>query len=65
MAPQTRGQDALQAAEQKAHEASTLLQGQLPNTDGDVAIGHPIHPGTVHWPIAVSFPPQSPPYCKD
>jgi len=49
---QSRSNGLLSAAEQKAHEASTLLQGQVPNTDGDVAIGHPIHPGTVHWPIA-------------
>jgi hypothetical protein len=55
MALQTRNQHAAEAAEQKVHEASTILQGQVPNTDGDAAIGHPIHPATVHWPIAVSL----------
>lgn len=39
--------------EEPVHEAHQLLQGQMPNNP-DKALGHPIHPATVHWPIAVS-----------
>lgn len=42
----------IRKAEDVVHKSSTLLQGQIPNSD--VAMGHPIHPSTVHFPIAVS-----------
>lgn len=42
----------IRKAEDIVHKSSTLLQGQIP--DSDVAMGHPIHPSTVHFPIAVS-----------
>lgn len=35
------------------HAASQVLQGKVPNHP-DKDMGHPIHPATVHWPIAVS-----------
>jgi hypothetical protein len=35
------------------HEGSQLLQGKVPSDDSK-SMGHPIHPATVHWPIAVS-----------
>ncbi|WWD09700.1 hypothetical protein V865_007828 [Kwoniella europaea PYCC6329] len=38
-------------AEEVAHESSQILQGQVPGHD-DLSAGHPIHPATVHWPIA-------------
>ncbi|KAI9638655.1 uncharacterized protein MKK02DRAFT_32052 [Dioszegia hungarica] len=41
---------AIRAAEDAVHKGSTFLQGQIPNSD--VAMGHPIHPSTVHFPIA-------------
>ncbi|WRT64421.1 uncharacterized protein IL334_001353 [Kwoniella shivajii] len=46
----TRSSDAASKAEEVAHESSQLLQGQVPNSE--LAMGHPIHPATVHWPIA-------------
>lgn len=42
-------------ADPPAHEASQLLQGKIPSDDSK-SLGHPIHPATVHWPIAVSPP---------
>jgi hypothetical protein len=42
---------AIRTAEDVVHKSSTLLQGQIP--DSDIAMGHPIHPSTVHFPIAV------------
>lgn len=42
--------------EEPVHQAHQLLQGQMPNNP-DKALGHPIHPSTVHWPIAVSASP--------
>ena len=41
--------------DQPLHEGSQLLQGKIP-VEGyeDKSLGHPIHPATVHWPIAVS-----------
>ncbi len=53
MTPQTRASEAAKSAEQVIHKASKLTQGQIP--DSDLALGHPIHPSTVHWPIAVSL----------
>lgn len=41
-------------ADKPAHEGSQLLQGKIPSDDSK-NLGHPIHPATVHWPIAVSF----------
>ncbi|ORY28147.1 hypothetical protein BCR39DRAFT_559641 [Naematelia encephala] len=49
MSPTTR---AAEAAEQAAHQTSQVLQGRIPNQTPDKALGHPIHPSTVHWPIA-------------
>nr|XP_031859241.1 uncharacterized protein CI109_005269 [Kwoniella shandongensis]KAA5526313.1 hypothetical protein CI109_005269 [Kwoniella shandongensis] len=46
----TTTKDVARKAEDVAHEASVLLTGQVPNSD--LAMGHPIHPATVHWPIA-------------
>jgi len=40
-------------ADGPAHEGSQLLQGKVPSDDSK-SLGHPIHPATVHWPIAVS-----------
>jgi hypothetical protein len=40
-------------ADGPAHEGSQLLQGKVPSDDSK-SMGHPIHPATVHWPIAVS-----------
>ncbi|WWC58884.1 uncharacterized protein I303_101429 [Kwoniella dejecticola CBS 10117] len=51
----TRSSDATvaQKAEEVAHESSQLLQGQVPISGyEDYSAGHPIHPATVHWPIA-------------
>ena len=45
-------QTADRSVEQVVHQSSELLQGKIPNSD--TALGHPIHPSTVHWPIAVS-----------
>ena len=42
--------------EEPIHEAHQILQGQVPGNP-DKALGHPIHPATVHWPIAVSLDP--------
>jgi len=41
-------------ADGPAHEGSQLLQGKVPSDDSK-SLGHPIHPATVHWPIAVSL----------
>lgn len=30
------------------------LLGQAPNDGPETGLGHPLHPSTVHWPIAVS-----------
>lgn len=43
------------------HKASQLTQGKIPGHP-DKDMGHPIHPATVHWPIAVC--PFPPPYDK-
>ncbi|KAK4685081.1 hypothetical protein P7C73_g5072, partial [Tremellales sp. Uapishka_1] len=44
---------AAKAADQVAHPASQLMQGKIPGDNADdKALGHPIHPSTVHWPIA-------------
>jgi hypothetical protein len=40
-------------ADGPVHEGSQLLQGKVPSDDSK-SMGHPIHPATVHWPIAVS-----------
>jgi hypothetical protein len=40
-------------ADGPAHTGSQLLQGKIPSDDSK-SMGHPIHPATVHWPIAVS-----------
>lgn len=45
--------DVAAQVEEPIHESHQLLQGQMPNNP-DKALGHPIHPSTVHWPIAVS-----------
>jgi hypothetical protein len=45
-----------------AHEGSQLLQGKVPSDDSK-SLGHPIHPATVHWPIAVS-PCSSSTFCS-
>jgi hypothetical protein len=42
-------------ADGPVHEGSQLLQGKVPSDDSK-SMGHPIHPATVHWPIAVSPP---------
>ena len=42
-----------QKTEQVVHEGARAGTGQVPGTD--IAMGHPIHPATVHWPIAVSM----------
>jgi len=39
--------------DEPVHEGSQLLQGKIPSDDSK-SLGHPIHPATVHWPIAVS-----------
>lgn len=39
-------------AKEVAKNPEKPLMGQFPDTDR--AIGHPIHPAMVHWPIAVS-----------
>jgi hypothetical protein len=42
--------------DQPLHEGSQLLQGKVPVAGHeDKSLGHPIHPATVHWPIAVSL----------
>ena len=46
--------DIAKKAEQVVHEGARAGTGQVPGTD--MAMGHPIHPATVHWPIAVSWP---------
>ncbi|KAL7424592.1 hypothetical protein Q5752_000276 [Cryptotrichosporon argae] len=40
------------SAENAAHATSQVMQGRVPNASADEALGHPIHPATVHWPIA-------------
>ncbi|WWC66123.1 uncharacterized protein I206_100023 [Kwoniella pini CBS 10737] len=47
----TRSSDAVQKVEEVVHESSQLLQGQVPGHE-ELSAGHPIHPATVHWPIA-------------
>jgi hypothetical protein len=43
-------------ADQAAHKTSQGLQGKIPiEGKEDEGLGHPIHPATVHWPIAVSL----------
>jgi len=42
-----------QKAEHVVHEGARAGTGQVPGTD--YAMGHPVHPATVHWPIAVSL----------
>ena len=49
--PTTRAQEAAEAAEETAHKGSQLLQGKVPGKG--IETGHPLHPATVHWPIAV------------
>lgn len=46
---------AAEKADQVAHGAAQILEGQVPNDNPDDAMGHPLHPDTVHWPIAVSL----------
>ena len=55
VSPETQAKvtDAAARVEEPIHEAHELLQGQVPGNP-DKALGHPIHPSTVHWPIAVS-----------
>lgn len=48
----SKATDLAARVEEPVHEAHQLLQGQMPNNP-DKALGHPIHPATVHWPIAV------------
>ncbi|WVR04899.1 hypothetical protein IAU60_001911 [Kwoniella sp. DSM 27419] len=52
--PQTRASDVAKKAEEVVHDGSQLLTGQVPHSE--VAAGHPIHPATVHWPIASLYP---------
>ena len=52
MVVKTRASEAAESVDQVAHESSQYLQGKIPRSD--YALGHPIHPSTVHWPIAVS-----------
>ena len=40
------------AAEEVVHKSMLPLTGQIPIDSVD-DLGHPIHPATVHWPIAV------------
>ncbi|ORX34629.1 hypothetical protein BD324DRAFT_652899 [Kockovaella imperatae] len=42
---------AAEKAEEIASDSADLLAGQVPG-DPDKAVGHPLHPATVHWPIA-------------
>lgn len=51
------GSPVIRKAEDVVHKSATVLQGQVP--DSDIAMGHPIHPSTVHFPIAVSPPAHS------
>lgn len=52
MSGQSKAHSVAQTADKVAHKASEALQGKIP--DSEIAMGHPIHPSTVHWPIAVS-----------
>ncbi|GFZ46991.1 hypothetical protein JCM24511_04217 [Saitozyma sp. JCM 24511] len=38
--------------DQVDHGAAQILEVQVPNDNPDDAMGHPLHPATVHWPIA-------------
>ena len=48
----SRTDKAIDTADKAMDKATKPMMGQF--TDPDHATGHPIHPATVHWPIAVS-----------